>query len=88
MSVFYLDIIKQHESNLSPEKSNVLFGIPQYINMLIVDQRFQYSYNSAICKTSPNVKHKELFFSLVYLAWFFTYSLVFVDLLFQLHIFW
>ena len=31
MSVFYLDIIKQHETNLSAEKSNILFGIPQYI---------------------------------------------------------
>ena len=29
MSVFYLDIIKQHETNLSAEKSNILFGIPQ-----------------------------------------------------------
>ena len=29
MSVFYLDIIKQHETNLSAEKSNILFSIPQ-----------------------------------------------------------
>ena len=29
-SVFYLDIIKQHETNLSAKKSNTLFGIPQY----------------------------------------------------------
>ena len=31
MSVFSLDIIKQHETNLSARKSNILFGIPQYI---------------------------------------------------------
>ena len=31
MSVLYLDIIKQHVTNLSAEKSNILFGIPQYI---------------------------------------------------------
>ena len=31
ISVFYLDIIKQHEINLSAEKSSVLFGISQYI---------------------------------------------------------
>ena len=31
--------------------------------MLIVDLRFRYSYNSAI---RPNVKHKEIFFSVVY----------------------
>ena len=31
MPVFCLDIIKQHENNLSAEKSNILFGIPQYI---------------------------------------------------------
>ena len=31
LCVFYLDIIKQHEANLSAEKSNILFGIPQYI---------------------------------------------------------
>ena len=31
MCVFYLDIIKQYEANLSAEKSNILFGIPQYI---------------------------------------------------------
>ena len=39
-----------------------------WFNMLIVDQRFQYSYNSAI---RSNVKHKELFFSVVYPAQFF-----------------
>ena len=31
MPVFYLDITKQHENNLSAKKSNILFGIPQYI---------------------------------------------------------
>ena len=30
MSVFHLDIIKQHAS-LSVEESNIVFGIPQYI---------------------------------------------------------
>ena len=33
MYVFYLDMIKQHETNLSAEKSNKLFGIPQYIKL-------------------------------------------------------
>ena len=31
MSVFHLDIIKQHETSLSVEESNIVFGIPQYI---------------------------------------------------------
>ena len=29
--VYILDMIKQHETNLSVEKINILFGIPQYI---------------------------------------------------------
>ena len=29
--VYILDIIKKHETNLSAEKINILFGIPQYI---------------------------------------------------------
>ena len=34
-----------------------------------------------------NIKHKGLFFSIVYLAQFFRYFLVFIDLLFQPHFF-
>ena len=29
--VYILDMIKQHETNLSVKKINILFGIPQYI---------------------------------------------------------
>ena len=36
--VYILDMIKQHKTNLSAEKINILFGIPQYIE--------QYGYNN------------------------------------------